>query len=184
MLAYAALDGIERGFMKVEDLDDAHKQFLSSIVPFLDAIGYPDYENSGSWEELATKRTSVMAVETALLAKIQKLSKSTDFAFLLDQTDKLTLDDMVKTGLTEVGKRLPFESPDDEYKHDPNSVKYREADAALAYVLMYDLPRLLEDNDIPIGEDREHIDRYEIENRVLKKLYDLLDPRHRRHGSL
>jgi hypothetical protein len=187
MLAYTTFDAIERGFIRVDELDEAHKQFLGSVVPFLAAVGYPKYENSGSWEEIAANRTSVMAVETALLNKIKKLAKRSDgFAFLKDTYDTVktdlpigrnttfadTLDTMVTDGLQEIGRRLPYESPD----YDPSSVKFRTADAALAYVLMYDVPDLLADAQIAVGPNAKAMSRREIEDLVLEQLFTLIDP--------
>lgn len=185
MLAYTTLDAIERGFLDIEDLGPAHKQFLGSIVPFLKAVGFPCYENSGSWEEVAATRTSVMAVETALLYKIQRLYNTPGLGFLAkgfaesmparreEEEFQQTVDKMVHVGLTELGKRLPDESPD--YPHD--SVKHRKADVALAYVLRYDLPRLLADQNIPMAaNDNEPMTAEAIEHLVLKKLHSLIDP--------
>jgi hypothetical protein len=150
----------------VSELSDAHKKFLGSIIPLLASAGFPTYENSGSWEEVTANRTSVMAIETALLSKIKTLTeKDSSFDFFKEGYGRdsfhETLDIMIDNGLHEIGRRLPHESPD----YDPNSVKHREADAALAYVLMYDLPNLLSDAQVPIAikrkvkKDAEHTGR-------------------------
>ncbi|HSX00421.1 MAG TPA: hypothetical protein VLH38_05285, partial [Patescibacteria group bacterium] len=79
---------------------------------------------------------------------------------------------MLDQGLHEVGRRLPFESPD----YDKNSVKYREEDAALNYVLMYGLPQMLAAKNIPIGKDQQILSEYQIEDLVLARLESLIDP--------
>jgi len=174
MLGYLSLDAIERGFLDTGELADAHKQFLSSIVPFLRSVGYPRYENSGSWEEIAAVRTSVMAIETALLHKIKTLVESDEsLAFLVPDGDIVALNEMIQDGLLELGARLPFESPE----YEPGSVKFREADAALNYVLMYDVPALLAEYQIPMGmNDYQPMTRDAIENEVLEQLFTLIDP--------
>jgi hypothetical protein len=175
MLAYTTLDTIERsvehGYLKVEDLAEDHKKFLSSIVPLLDALG-PVYETSGSWEEVAAGRTSVLAIETALLHKIQKLAESDPAFDFLAGDSKDRLDEMVDERLQVLGGRLPFESP--EYKDDP--IKYREADAALVYVLRYGLPQLLADAQVPIGKGQEVMSEEAIETLVLEQIATLIDP--------
>jgi len=185
MLGVHTLEAIERGTIKSEELTESHKNFLGSIVPLLDSVGYPAYLTSGSWEENTAHRTSVMSVETALLDKMRRLvSNDTEgkLDFLRrgyethrkpdspDFADKL--ESMVDAGLHEIGRRLPFESPD----HAKNSVKYREADAALSYVLMYGMPELLAARNIPIGKNREPMSVVEIEDLVLEQLESLVDP--------
>lgn len=187
MLAYTTFDALERGFISVEELDEAHKQFLGSVVPFLASVGFPNYENSGSWEEIEACRTSVISIETALLHKMKKLQDSgVDLSFLEatynenkthlpdDKKKGFTdsLDRMVTEGLQKIGEQLPYESPD----HDSDSIKYREADAALTYVLMYNIPDLLEQTGTLVGPDREVMTKQQIEALVLAQLKTLFDP--------
>jgi hypothetical protein len=180
MLAHLTFEAIENGFITTTDLLDSHKQFLGSIVPLLKSVGFPRYENSGSWEEVAANRTSVMAVETALLHKMQALiADGHDLTFLeatYNQTGDGQFKDMLASlyhnGLAEIGKRLPDESPD----YDQTSVKYRTNDAALVYVLMYDLPKLLADESVPVGHAHPQVlSREAIENVVLTQLSHLTD---------
>lgn len=176
MLAHVTLDAIDRGFLKPDELADAHKKFLSSIVPMLESVGFPNYENSGSWEEVEAKRTSVTAVETAMLHKMQILiEKDNAMDFLADGYGgdfRRTLDDMINSGLRELGRRLPDESPD--YPRD--SIKYRKADAALMYVLMYDLQQLLADREIPMAVNGgESMAAEDIECAVLSQLKKLIN---------
>jgi hypothetical protein len=175
MLADLTFDALDKGFLKPDDLSDAHKQYLGSIVPLLHSVGFPKYENSGSWEEIAANRTSVMMVETAMLAKMQKLTSQSDaYDFLKSgqQNFDKTLDSLVGAGLHEIGRRLPFESPD----YDKSSVKYREADMALVYGSMYGIPRLLADAKIPVGPDAIVMSEREIEDMIQTEVMTLFDP--------
>jgi len=173
MLAYLACDAIERGFIETGSLTDSHKKFLGSVAPLLRSVGFPTYENSGSWEEIAARRTSVMAVETALLDKIVSLSRSDEaLAFLRGGLEDEVVAHLRDEGLKEIGRRLPFESPD----YPKDSIKYREADAALAYILMYAIPRLLADKNIPTGPGGEVMSEQAIESLVLDELATLIDP--------
>lgn len=185
MLTHLALDALDRGFIEASDLSSSHKQFLGSVVPLLTAVGFPNYETSGSWEEVAAGRTSVLAVETAIMHKISVMAaagKNVDFlAEAYEQSGVQTdtgrtfhdqVEHMLDQGLHEVGRRLPFESPD----YDEDSVKYREGDAALAYVLMYGLPQILAAKNIPIGKDQEIMTEYQIEDLVLAEIESLIDP--------
>lgn len=170
MLAHLALDAVDRGFLPVNDLLPSHKTFLSLIVPFLKSIGFPRYESSGSWEEITAVRTSVMAIETALLHKIKVLSPHYSFLSLNTPRFEETVSLMLRDSLTELGERLPYESPG----YPKNSVKYREADAALTYVLLYGLPQLLSDACVPVAGTIRRAQ--EIETIVLASLKALDDP--------
>jgi hypothetical protein len=187
MLTHLTLDAFERGFMNLDDITESNRQFLGYVTPALEAVGFPKHESSGTWEEVIAIRTSVMAVETALFHKMHQLltgPQADQYRFLSDNyaahrrvgtqanlVDQLA--DMRLAGLTELGQRLPFESPD----YDKSSVKYREADAALSYLLTYDIPELLEEFDIPIACLGGHAASARIiEDVVLQQLYSLMDP--------
>jgi hypothetical protein len=185
MLMHLTLDALDRDFIDESDLSPSHKKFLGSVVPLLTAVGFPNYETSGSWEEVAAGRTSVLAVETAIMHKISTMAaagKNIDFlAEVYEQSGTQVstgrafndqVEYMLDQGLREVGRRLPFESPD----YDKNSVKYREGDAALAYVLMYGLPQVLAAKNIPIGRDQEIMTEQQIEDLVLAEIESLIDP--------
>lgn len=172
MLAYLTCDALERGYISPDALSNSHKKFLGSVAPLLKAVGFPRYENSGSWEEIAARRTSVMAIETALLNKITTLTENDKLAFLAGGLELKEIASMRDEGLEETGRRLPLESPD----YPKNSIKYREADAALAYVLMYDIPKLLCSSGIPVGPKKEAMNERVIEELVLQELTTLTDP--------
>jgi len=173
MLAYLACDALERGFINAGDLCDSHKALLGSVAPLLKAVGFPKYESSGSWEEITARRTSAMAVETALLHKVATLTEArSDLAFLCGALTDSEIADMRDEGLREIGRRLPFESPD----YPKSSIKYREADAALAYVLMYDIPKLLSRRKVPTGPSLQIMSEQAIETLLLNELSKLIDP--------
>ncbi|MGW0658351.1 hypothetical protein [Streptodolium elevatio] len=179
MLAFLVLDAVERGFLGANELLAAHRKFLGFVVPFLRAVGFPRYESSGSWEEVAARRTSVMAVETALLHKIRVLADNGVLGFLADRADTAdsadftaSVDAMVDAGLREIGRRIPFESPD----YAPGSVRHRRADASLVYLLMYGLPELLAESRIPVGAPARLMTAPEVETVVLDALRTLEDP--------
>ncbi|NUU20771.1 MAG: hypothetical protein HOV68_04520 [Streptomycetaceae bacterium] len=173
MLAFLVLDALDRGFLALDELIPAHRTFLRFVVPFLRAVGFPRYESSGTWEEIAARRTSVMAVETALLARISALTVDGRLEFLADHPDFTeTVGEMVYAGLTEIGRRIPFESPD----YAPDSVRHRGADASLVYLLMYGLPELLAEARVPIGESARPMTAREVEATVLDAVLSLEDP--------
>ena len=170
MLAYTTLTAVEQGVLNADELADGHRRFLGSVAPLLAAVGFPRYESSGSWEEVAARRTSVLAIETALLHKLQSVS---DGRYGLGFLRNVMVGHMLTEGLHELGSRLPYESDD----YDSGSVKFRDGDAALAYVLRYDLPQLLAENNIPLavnGGAAMSVD--DIEDLVLGQLETLLDP--------
>lgn len=193
MLAYATLSALESGQLKPSDLLPSHKEMLGSVIPLLASAGSPVYENSGSWEEIIAKRTSVMAIETALTSKLFDLRLGSDgrnYAFFASEYQKYRrrypaffatdLDELLMTktiqGLTSISAQLPFESP----KYSKNSVKYRTADSTLVYILRYHIPELLVRYGIDVpainepltGHDREE----QIEDLILDQLQTLIDP--------
>lgn len=183
MLAYTTLDAIDRGFLEPDELADGHKKFLTSIVPLLESVGFPNYESSGSWEEITAVRSSVIAVETAMLHKMKTVAeKDATMSFLAGSYGDSfgqKLDDMINRGLYKLGQQLPDESPD--CNQDP--IKHRKADAALTYVLMYGLPRLLAENEVPMASrDNKPMTAKEIEHMILGQLSTLID--HKTHGMI
>lgn len=187
MLADLAFDSLKRGIITTQDLGPAHKHFLGSVMPFLKAVGFPRYENSGSWEEVAAIRTSVMGIETAMLHKVQQLTlndKNGRFNFLRTQFDIAkqhvtelvdtnfddALEGMIDNGLREIGKRIPYESPDETVP-----IRQRHADASLVYLLMYGIPQLLAERQIPIGKSGMILSAEEIEFTILAEIATLFD---------
>lgn len=193
MLAYTTLIALEQQQLQPNDLLEPHKQFLGSIVPFLVSAGFPHYENSGSWEETAAPRTSVMAVETAFFSKLFDLrldEQGRKYAFFAREYQKYRrryptlfkadFDELVATklqeGLVAISQRLPFESPG----YGRRSIKYRTSDLALVYVLRYHIPELLVRYGISvsaIGDPQAgHAREEQIEDSILRQLDMLRDP--------
>lgn len=129
MLAYYTLRLLEDGLLAVEDLTEKHKQFLSLVVPFLAKVRYWEEENSGSWEEIEARKTSVMAWDASVIDQYQKSAqRHPEWIFLkFDPAGK----GLAEIGFQAMASRLPFESPD----YTENDPHYREADAALIYLL-------------------------------------------------
>lgn len=126
-----------------------------------------------------------MSVETAMLAKIESLADQDNLDFLHHTYEQFRpegapesfngcLNGMISEGLSALGKRLPYESAFPDY--NPEDGKYREADAALVYVLMYDLPQLLADAKVPIGREGLPKNASDIEDMILEQLDSLVDP--------
>lgn len=154
ILAWYVLEGLERGLITRHDLTTKHRTFLSLIVPFLIKVSFWKCENSGSWEELVAVRSSVRAWEHRLIVRLGDVSRVRGFSFLEDGFDrarrylpttfkKLSFEKAIVSAEKHVIKvmveDLPFESP--SYKRrDP---RYREADAALIYLLQIHYPQFL-----------------------------------------
>lgn len=159
MLAYHTLRAIERGDLSREKLSANHKQFLAYVLPFLAKIQFWQEEGSGSWEELVARRSSVMAWELAAVDKIASFAKRPDGKFLIEGFEAVkqqlpleyrklgifqVAENLIAKGKEALLARLPYESPDYE-KTDP---RYREADAALIYLLQLGMPEFLGQPDL------------------------------------
>jgi hypothetical protein len=187
MLWDLTLEALQQRVIQPEDLHPNHKELLGRIVPFLESIGYPRYESSGSWEEVAAmSRTSVLSIETSLLERIHTLLQS-DLAPRLDflaeaygqhlrrQSDgslQAIVEHMMLDGLQTIGRQLPHESPD----HDQPAIRQRKADATLVYTLMYRMPELLAKYQIPIGPKNQPMSQRKIEDLINDQLDTLYDP--------
>lgn len=154
ILAYSVLEGLDNGALSMSDLTEKHKKFLGNIVPFLAKVKYWQCENSGSWEEIAAVRSSVMVWDALLIYRILLLSHEKGFGFLSASFNKKkkylgakfknkSLGDCASSifvsGLKTLSESLPFECP----SYDKKDVRYRTADAALIYILQLDFPRFL-----------------------------------------
>lgn len=197
MLGVTALDAIKTGLIPAEELLEGNKQFFASMMPFLAAVNFPNNESSGSWEENMSMKTSVTAVETALLHRVQNYANEAGFEFLKrgyqdaqeggHLPDRLkgvsfetAIDTMVDDGLERIAQSFPFESPmysnrpgDKNYDKDYD-VKNRGIDISLLYLLDYDIPKLLVEHQKPIGG--EMLTVKEIEKKILDAVELLYDP--------
>jgi hypothetical protein len=185
--AYKAL---RAGFVQPDELSSANKQILADMVPYLDAAGYPNNDlNCSAWEEVAAhKRTSTTAVSAAMLAELHALMLSDNdgsFGFLeagwrahmpQDEGASFTshIGHMIRGGLEIVGRQIPFEVPNP--LEDPHGVRARGADATLLYLLRHGVPKLLADNQIPIGSEGLILTEEQIEEELLAALESLEDP--------
>jgi hypothetical protein len=149
ILAWHVLSAIEAGQISTRDLTEKHRLFLGRIVPFLAKVSFWSCENSGSWEEIPSVRTSVRAWEHRLIVRLGELSKRREFSFLAQQYTRKRkflgrqlarmsfagAVDFLDTKATEVMVGdLPFEAPGYS-KRDP---RYRTEDGALIYLLELD----------------------------------------------
>lgn len=182
MLGVVALDALKEELIKPEELAKGHRQFLTSMVPYLAAVDFPHTETSGTWEENPATRLSVTAVETALLHRVQTYMHEPEFTFLRDGYEdaqasghlpmfhdarfETAVETMIDQGLRQIASWFPNESPD--YRSDIYWVQHRGVDITLLYLLDYGIPQLLADREIPVhGEPRT---RKWIEQRILDKI--------------
>jgi hypothetical protein len=149
ILVWHVLDAIEAGRISPRELTAKHRLFLGRVVPFLAKISFWSCENSGSWEEIPSVRTSVRAWEHRLIVRLGDISKRREFSFLAQQyMRERTFLGRRLAGMSFQGavafldrkateamlRDLPFESPGYP-KRDP---RYRGEDAALIYLLELD----------------------------------------------
>ncbi len=189
MTVHLTADALLRGYIKPRELTAAHRYLLASFVPLLQAVGYPCYESSGSWEELAAVRTSVMAVETASLAKLQQLLEcdaAANFTFLQKSyarrhgrsqpapSLRQAVDQLLHKGLHTLANRWAYEAPD----YPVGSAQHRRADAALLYLVRFDLPQLLARHGVPVrrSPNAQPMTERELENALLAEIDTLNDP--------
>ncbi len=146
ILAWYVLEGIERGLISLKELTPKHRAFFGLIVPFLAKVSFWKCENSGSWEELPAVRSSVRAWEHRLVVLLGELSARKEFSFLnqgyravrshlgkvyAKKDLRAAVAFLDRAATREMLKDLPFESP----SYSRTDPRYREADAALIYLL-------------------------------------------------
>lgn len=112
-------------------------------ILFLEKIDFINCENAGSWEEIASKRSSVLGIEVAFLKEaldldegcVNKIERLLKASLKLNFNFKSKVKELLSLGCLELKNRLPYESPD--YKlSDP---EYRKEDAALIYILKFNV---------------------------------------------
>jgi len=192
MLGIVALDAVKEGLITSEELAEGHTEFLTSMVPYLAAINFSNRETSGTWEENPALKTSVLAVETALLHKVHTYMNEPGMEFLQVGYQKAkhdghlskTFDDlgfgtavdiMIHQGLGKIGAQFPFESP--FYNEDGQWIQRRGVDVTLLYLLDYGIPQLLEQYEVPIHVRGRVLTRKEIEKEILEAVETLYDPK-------
>lgn len=183
ILAWYVLEALEEGRLHHDDLTEKHKRFLGLIVPFLAKVSFWKCDNSGSWEEIEAVRTSVRAWEHRLIVRIAELAQKGEYRFLADgytrarrhlgvRFKKAGLIQAVEILDREASRAmltdLPYESP--MYRRfDP---RFREADAALIYLLELDYVAFLGPR---VGKDARWVRA--MEDRLLKEILALQDDR-------
>lgn len=164
ILCYVTLEALERGNLTLADLTAKHKQLLGLVCPFLAAIQFTHCPNGGSWEEIDAIRTSVIAWETALLHKISQ-SKTffhPDAASLCQHgIEKLFRQLQSENDSSAPSYECEFECPN----YDQDDVHYRDADAALIYLLLIEIDSLL-----PGGEEKQ----LELVDKLIQKVETLV----------
>ncbi len=154
ILAFHILGAIETKRLSLGELSPAHREFIALIIPFLAKVECWKCENSGSWEEIPSVRTSVRAWEHRLIVRLGELSERADYKFLSTTYNRVrrhlppafrgrslreTVDILDRKLCSAMLRDLPFESP--HYaRRDP---RFRETDAALFYLLELDYPTFL-----------------------------------------
>lgn len=192
ILAFHVLDNLASGKLSVDDLSIEHREFLSLVTPFLARVRFYEQENSGSWEELEAVRSSVIAWDMALIARVRALAGGMRFAFLEDgfrafqaslsvyadtSSFHAFLNDLLTRGAETLKRTIPFECP----LYPASDPRHRLADGALIYLLQLDTPRLVAEMlDLPESWIAES------EKKLLKTIASLFDPRtggHRRYRN-
>lgn len=154
-LAVCTFRALQAGQVTPADLSASHKQFLAVSAPFLIAVEYWQQENSGSWEELEAVRTSVLSWDTALLQEyMQQLAQEDDWLLAVAKPiwqqlpvfgnyDSIVecCENFLQKGVDVLAVQLPHESP----QYPVSDPRYREADAALLYVLHNSTVQLVAD---------------------------------------
>ena len=182
ILVFHVLDAIKQGDIDPMELTTKQKRFLGLVIPFLCTVEYYKQENSGSWEELEAIRTSVISYETQIINQLAELSAQDSFAFIADDFREFQpyfpeeyrekdFSDVVETLVlrgTEVLSSTQYESPSYD-THDP---RYREADAALLYLLLNRTPQFVGKR---LNKGEEWI--LNFEEKIVEQIRTLYDPR-------
>lgn len=183
MLAWHLLDALESGRISLTELSAKHRRFLGLIVPFLAKVRFYSQENSGSWEEIAAVRSSVIAWDLMLIDRLGRLATERDYDFLNTSFNKHRRHlgksaarsslrsfsiQLVRTGAGAAERFLPDESPAYR-KGDP---RLRSADAALIYLLQLNYPHFL-------ARVLQRPDAWAktLERKILARILSLRDPR-------
>lgn len=154
ILAYYTLRALKDGSTKFKDLKAWHIEFLTLVIPFIAKIDFTKQENSGSWEEVVAVRSSVIAWEFSLLnefsqvkGELLKACQSKWEKFKPHQNSefkkanyKTAVNKLIIAGAKKLAKNIPYEAPDYKKTHE----KYREADSALIYLLMLNIPQKIQ----------------------------------------
>lgn len=177
MVVVVTLRLVREGFLSHQDIPDSAWQMFSYVLPFLESIGSPNYENAGSWEELVSKRSSVLCWEFDVCRELQDASKEAHdkilpYLFELEGSKQETtyplwqarIQSLQEKILNEIDRAFPFESPDYE-STDP---RYREADSALLY--------FFQTSTLSALSKRRGVSLESLEDQLLQQIKSVIDP--------
>ena len=153
-------EAITSGLISANDLENHHKTRLVHITKLMQALKYSTYRNAWSWEEIDAERQSTLLCAINALLGLENIQHIDGFARL--QSESSLRKDLLQTWTRKITSMWLHESPN----HHRDSLRYRNADAALLYRLVMDtqgsLSQLLQ--DAPLPED--------IIAHVMEHLYD------------
>lgn len=143
LLVDAAVNALRSSLVSLEELEKNNRlTAIAGLIAYLDAVKFHEMEDSGSWEELARRNTSSIALVASAAANLYSLIESPGGEPFADAFARAatafgvphaartsTLVEMILNGYDTVRAQLALggESPD----YDPEDSHYRTADAAL-----------------------------------------------------
>ncbi len=153
-------EAITSRLITANDLQSHHKTRLAHITKLMQALQYSTYRNAWSWEEIDAERQSTVLCAINALLGLENIQHIDGFERL--QLESSLRKELLQTWTRKVTSMWLHESP----SHHRDSLRHRNADAALLYRLVMDtqehLSQLLQ--DAPLPED--------IIAHVMEHLYD------------
>lgn len=140
LFAIAVGEALQKNVLDPNELAEEAWEFLLRLPTYWHRIGFENQEDAGAWEEIERINTSSIALVTSSLELWSDLLRQPTWKerFLMEAmccnieaddevffTDELPL--LIERGYARLHSQIPFESP----SYGKQSVKYREADAAL-----------------------------------------------------
>jgi hypothetical protein len=187
MVVVTTFDALRSGVITTDDLTASHKKFLGYCVPFLTAIDYSTNENSGSWEEIEALRSSTLAWEVTAISRCGEWAQKPGFEFLKQEFQTIqsklpkksrmisfenVISSLTNQGLEKLSLLFPFESG----CYSPDDSRYRQADAALQYLLDLEIPQLIAQKEHPHNSLIQQQSASDMEGDILRQLLSLNDP--------
>jgi hypothetical protein len=183
ILAWYVLEGLESGSITLQELSAKNCRFLGLIIPFLAKASFWKCENSGSWEEIPAVRSSVRMWDHRLVVRLGELSNRKGFAFLRAEFLRsrkylparwrgYDVEKMVSVLDREATKAMLRDLPREAPGYTREDARFRDADAALLYLLELGYPEFLADR---AGKSRQWA--YELEQAIVHQVLSLQDSR-------